>query len=311
MLELNKQMLTVHGDRILAIRDALLAPPEGVALEPGAPSARPLTSLSGITPEALAQRAVVESHRVQSTDGTEVPYYLVRPAQAPGPMPLLLWIHGGPMSQWGQTWHWRWNALVAVSHGMAVALPNPRGSTGLGHDYKHQIWHNNWGGQCYRDLMCVTDALVARPDIDADRTCAMGGSFGGYMTNWIGGQTDRFRCLVTHASIFDFTQFGLTTDLPAWWALSIGDPWADPEAMGRYSPVRHAPDWTTPVLILHGEKDYRCPIGESLALFEALRRHDVDAELCVFPDENHWILKPRNVVAWYTTVFEFLHRKMR
>ncbi len=222
--------------------------------------------------------------------------------------PGLLWIHGGPVHAFSDGWHWRWNALVAASWGFRVLLPNPTGSTGFGQAHVEGIWGNTWGGQCYRDLMAVTDVFQARGDIGP--VCAMGGSFGGYMSNWIGANTDRFEALVTHASIFDLSAFHGVTDFPGWWILEMGgvDPYTDRAGFDRYSPREYVAGWTTPTLVIHGDRDYRCPVGESLALFEALQSHGVQAELLVFPDENHWILKPRNVVAWYEAVREFLGR---
>ncbi len=174
------------------------------------------------------------------------------------------------------------------------------------------IWGNMWGAQCYADLMAVTDAFAARPGVDSARLAAMGGSFGGYMTNWIGGNTDRFQALVTHASIYDLPAFHGVTDLPAFWVLQMGglDPWRQATEFARYSPRDLIGKWKTPTLIIHGEKDYRCPIGEGLALFEGLRAHGVEAELLVFPDENHWILKPRNIVAWYEAVRAWLDARV-
>ena len=158
--------------------------------------------------------------------------------------------------------------------------------------------------------MAGADALMARQDVDPERVCAMGGSFGGYMTNWIGTQTDHFRCLITHASLYSFHQFGFTTDNPAWWRIEVGDPWTDRVSHERYSPDAHARAWTTPTLVIHGDKDYRVPVTESLALFETLERQGVEAELAIFPDENHWILKPRNIVAWYALIFDYLERHL-
>jgi dipeptidyl aminopeptidase/acylaminoacyl peptidase len=224
----------------------------------------------------------------------------------------MLWIHGGPIGMDADGWHWRWNPLLAVSEGYAVALPNPRGSTGFGQEFIQGIWGNVWGGQCFEDLMSVTDAIESRKDVDPLRVMAMGGSFGGYMTNWIGTQTARFRCLITHASIFTMAQFVGVTDHPAWWYLEMGgeDPYQDPPHFDRYAPVKHIRNWKTPTLIIHGELDYRCPISEGLYLFEALQYHKVPSELLIFPDENHWILKPKNAVTWYETVFDFASRHM-
>ena len=293
------------------LRSTLLEAPECFVTDARAGS-RPkvLARLSG---HEKADYAVVENLRAASTDGAPIQFFLVRPKNARGPLPLLLWIHGGPIGMDTDGWHWRWNPLLAVAAGYAVALPNPRGSTGFGQQFIQGIWGNVWGAQCYDDLMAVTDALVARPDVDGARTMAMGGSFGGYMTNWVGTQTDRFKCLVTHASIVTMAQFTGTTDHPAWWYLEMGgeDPYADMAKFDRYAPIRHIKNWKTPVLIIHGELDYRCPINEGLNLFEALQYHGVPSELLVFPDENHWILKPRNAVAWYEAVLEFIGRHLK
>ncbi len=137
----------------------------------------------------------------------------------------------------------------------------------------------------------------------------MGGSFGGYMANWIGGQTDRYRALITHASLYDLRSFWGTTDAARWFGHQLGGvPIDDDEYFARYSPHRFVKSWKSPTLVIHGEKDYRVPIGEGLALYEALRHQGVESELLVFPDENHWILKPRNVTEWYGHVLRFLDK---
>ncbi|MBK0392326.1 alpha/beta hydrolase family protein [Ramlibacter algicola] len=293
-------------------RSTLLDAPE-CHVHDGRPDSapRPLARLSGFEPATAW--AETESITTLSDDGTPIQSWITRPKNAAAPSPVLLWIHGGPIGMSGDGWHWRWNSLLAVAQGYTVVQPNPRGSTGFGQQFIQGIWGNVWGGQCYRDLMAVTDALEKRADVDPTRIMAMGGSFGGYMTNWIGTQTQRFRCLITHASIVTMANFTGTTDHPAWWYLEMGgeNPYAQPDAYDRYAPIRHIANWKTPVLILHGEKDYRCPVGEGLNLFEALQYHGVESELAIFPDENHWILKPRNVVAWYEQVLGFLGKHMQ
>jgi len=272
-------------------------------------SPRMLAGLSGFT---RADWAEVERCKSPSNDDVPIQYFFMKPKGAAGPLPTLLWIHGGPIGMDADGWHWRWNPLLAVAAGYAVALPNPRGSTGFGQDFIQGIWGNVWGDQCFKDLMCVTDAIEARADVDSKRVMAMGGSFGGYMANWIGTQTARFRCLITHASIFTMAQFTGVTDHPAWWYLEMGgeDPFADQARFDRFAPVKHVKNWKTPTLIIHGEHDYRCPISEGLNLFEALQYHKVPSELLIFPDENHWILKPKNAVVWYESVLEFIGRYM-
>ena len=299
--------LVLADGRIAAIRSSLTDAPECWTMASDRNSKpKPLARLSGFA--EASKWAEVQSFSVRSTDGKPIQTFLVKPKDARGTLPLAFWIHGGPMACNLDGWHWRWNPLLLVAQGYAVALPNPRGSTGFGQDFIQGIWGNVWGAQCYKDLMAVADALGKRPDLDAKRTMAMGGSFGGYMTNWIGTQTTRFRCLITHASVFTMAQFTGTTDHPAWWYLEMGgeNPYKDPERFDRYAPVRHVAKWKTPCLVIHGEKDYRCPINEGLNLFEALQYHKVPSELLVFPDENHWILRPRNIVAWYDSVLGFI-----
>jgi dipeptidyl aminopeptidase/acylaminoacyl peptidase len=296
--------------RIAGLRSTVVQPPEVFVLKPdfGSELHQP-AALSGFE---TATWVVREPLQVVSTDGTPIHALLIKPAGAVGPLPLVLWIHGGPMTMSGDGWHWRWNPLLLVAQGYAVALANPRGSTGFGQRFVQEIWGNVWGDQCYRDLMAVTDFLCKRPDIDSRRLAAMGGSFGGYMVNWIGTQTDRFRCLVSHASVVNMSGITGVTDHPPEWYLEMGgeNPYVDPERFDRFAPIRYIQQWRTATLITHGERDYRCPIGEGLSLFEALQYHGVDSELVVFPDENHWILKPRNIVSWYQAVLEFSRRHL-
>ena len=297
--------------RIAGVRTTFLEPPEAFVVQAQADS--PPQTLARLSGFAFPEWAEVEHCTAKSTDGVDVQYFVMKPTKVEGNRPVLLWIHGCPIGMTGDAWHWRWNPLLAVARGYTVVQPNPRGSTGFGQDYIQGIWGNVWGDQCYKDLVAVADAIEERPDVDRTRIMAMGGSFGGYMTNWIGTQTARFRCLITHACVTTMAQFTGTTDHPAWWYLEMGgeNPYADPAKFDRYAPIRYVSEWKSPALIIHGEQDYRCPINEGLNLFEALQYHGVPSELLIFPDENHWILKPRNIVAWYEAVLEFIERHMK
>lgn len=273
---------------------------------------RLLASLSGFTEEHGAAIATMQSRWTPGDGGTLVQWFLVEPTQAAGRTPLLLWIHGGPVSQYADGWHWRWNPLVAAAHGYAVAMPNPRGSTGRGQAFIDGVFGNTWGGACYLDLLACVDEAVTLPDIDGTRVAAMGGSFGGYMANWIGTQTDRFRALVSHAGLFHLHGFYGATDYPGYMANEFGaHPFeGDLALFRRFSPDAHVMKWKTPVLLIHGEKDYRVPITEALIAFEAIRTAGADAELVVFPDENHWILRPRNARAWYEAWLAFVGKHL-
>ncbi|WP_375141879.1 alpha/beta fold hydrolase [Zhihengliuella sp.] len=243
-------------------------------------------------------------------DGTRVRGWLALPdgASAESPAPLLLWIHGGPVSSWNQ-WSWRWTPWVAVAQGYAVLLPDPALSTGYGQSFIDRGW-GTWGDAPFTDLMAITDAVEAREEIDATRTAAMGGSFGGYMSNWVAGQTDRFKAIVTHASLWALDGFGPTTDASYYWAREMSE-----EMQEKYSPHRYVDRIRTPMLVIHGDKDYRVPIGEGLRLwYELLSKSGLpQAEdgstphrFLYFPDENHWILTPQHAKVWYQVVLGYL-----
>ena len=220
------------------------------------------------------------------------------------PAPLVVFIHGGPLSSWS-AWSWRWNPWLLAARGYAVLLGDPALSTGYGQAFVER-GRGRWGAEPFTDLMALVDGCVARPEVDERRIAAMGGSFGGYMANWVAGQTDRFRCIVTHASIWSLEQFHGTTDHAAWWEREFGSPEAMPERYRDSSPDRNLARIRTPMLVIHGERDHRVPIGEALRLWTDLTRTGVEARFLYFPDENHWILTPPHVRVWYETVLAFL-----
>ncbi|GAA2872121.1 S9 family peptidase [Streptosporangium fragile] len=284
---------------VYALRSAVDAAPAPVrvtadgAVEPLA-SPAPAPELPGTLTEVTAT----------ADDGATVRAWLVLPegASAESPAPFLLWIHGGPLASWND-WSWRWNPWIMAQHGYAVLLPDPCLSTGYGPEMIRRGWAG-WGPRTHADLMAITDAALELPGVDASRTAAMGGSFGGYMANWVAGHTDRFRAIVTHASLWHLDQFAGTTDASMYWQREFGAPGG--ELYDRLSPHRSLERITTPMLVIHGDKDYRVPIGEGLRLWWDLQRSGVESKFLYFPDENHWVLKPGNAVVWYETVLAFL-----
>lgn len=291
------------GSAVYALRAAVDVPACPVRLDPSAADQAPATLPA---PGAVEVPGRLTEITATAEDGTPLRSWLVLPtgASAAAPAPLLLWIHGGPLMSWN-SWSWRWNPWLMAAKGYAVLLPDPALSNGYGPKMVERGW-GAWGVAPYTDLMTVTDAACARDDIDDTRTGAMGGSFGGYMANWVATQTDRFRAIVTHASLWHLEQMFGTTDGADYWQREFGEPLARPERYEANSPHRFVDRIRTPMLVVHGDRDYRVPIGEGLRLWYDLRRNGVPAKFLYYPDENHWVLTPGNAAVWYETVFAFL-----
>ncbi|HEY0083718.1 MAG TPA: S9 family peptidase [Pyrinomonadaceae bacterium] len=249
--------------------------------------------------------------------GTKVSGWLVKPANlaAGKKYPLLVLIHGGPQGAWNDAWSYRWNPQIFASAGYMVFMPNPRGSTGFGQQFTDEI-SGDWAGKVYTDIMNGVAQVAARPEVDRERIGAAGGSYGGYMVNWILGHNDdprvKFKALVSHAGVFNLvSMYGVTEELwfPEW--EFKGTPWDNPELYARWSPHLHAKNFKTPTLVTHGELDYRVPIGEGFQLFTYLQKQNVPSKLLYFPDEGHWILKPQNSALWYNTVLGWFDQYLK
>jgi dipeptidyl aminopeptidase/acylaminoacyl peptidase len=296
--------VALDGRELFALRADIDRPPTPVRLTVDVADQDPVV-LRG-PGQALPLPGHVEEVETVAPDGARVRAWLVLPAGAGAdhPAPLALWVHGGPLMSWN-AWSWRWNPWLLAARGWAVLLPDPALSQGYGDDFVERGW-GKWGPVPFADLMAVTDTAIARDDIDGSRTAAMGGSYGGYMANWIAGHTDRFQAIVTHASLWTTDHFTGATDHPWAWEQEWGHPLERPERFELNSPHLHVAAIRTPMLVIHGDRDYRVPIGEGLRLFADLVRHGVEVKFLYFPDENHWVLKPGNAKVWYQTVFAFL-----
>jgi dipeptidyl aminopeptidase/acylaminoacyl peptidase len=292
------------GSSIFAVRSSYSQPPVVVRIDPQATDQEAVELPSPGAGQSLPGR--VEEVRTQAADGSPLRGWLVLPqeASAESPAPLVLWVHGGPMGSWN-AWSWRWCPHLLAERGYAVLLPDPALSTGYGQRMLERGW-DGWGKAPYDDVIRMTDAALERADLDGTRTAAMGGSFGGYMANWIATQTDRFDAIVTHASLYALDQFRGTTDDVTFWERVFGDLATKPDRYRDNSPHLYAERIRTPMLVIHGDKDYRVPIGEALRLWTDLMRAEIPAKFLFFPDENHWILKPGNARLWYDTVLAFL-----
>jgi dipeptidyl aminopeptidase/acylaminoacyl peptidase len=291
------------GGALYALRSSYAAPPHPVRIDlDGTVTTLPCVELPSLPGDVTEVTAA-------APDGTPIRSWLTLP-EGDDPAPLVLWIHGGPLASWN-AWHWRWNPWLLTAMGYAVLMPDPALSTGYGQDFIQRGW-GAWGFAPYTDLMAATDAACAHPRVDGTRTAAMGGSFGGYMANWIAGHTDRFDAIVTHASLWALDQFGPTTDGAYWWAREMTT-----EMTEQNTPHRHVGAIRTPMLVIHGDKDYRVPIGEGLRLwYELLADSALPAaddgtsphEFLYFPTEGHWVLAPQHAKVWYQVVTAFLGR---
>ena len=217
--------------------------------------------------------------------------------------PVKYLIHGGPEGAWGDDWSYRWNPELFAANGYVIVMVNFHGSTGYGQKFIDAI-NGNWGGPPYQDLMLGLDyAEQHNPFIDKDHECALGASYGGYAINWIEGHTTRFKCLVSHDGMFNtISAYGTTEEL--WfneWEFK-GTPWTNRALYDKWSPEMFATNFKTPLLVVHGQLDYRLDVSEGFQLFTTLQRLKVPSKMLYFPDEGHWVLKPQNGRLWYQTV---------
>ncbi len=256
----------------------------------------------------------VEGFSFSGADGEKVAGWLLRP---PGFVegkryPVAFLIHGGPQGAWHDEWHGRWNYQMFAAPGYAVVAINPRGSTGYGQKFTDQI-SRDWTGRVYEDLMLGLDhALKTYPFLDKTRMAAIGGSYGGFMVNWIAGHTDRFRALISHAGVFDLTSKYSTTEelwFPEW--EFGGPPWKEPEHYRERSPSAFVENFQTPTLVIHGALDFRVPDAQGLGMFTALQRRGIPSRYVFFPDEGHWIAKPANRIVWWREVASWLEKYLK
>ena len=275
----------------------------------------PIANISRANAEVLSQLDLKrpESVEVPVEGGVKMHMWILKP---PGFDPAKKWpvvylVHGGPQSAWEDGWSWRWNPQVWAAWGYVVVMPNPRGSTGFGQKFVDEI-SGDWGGKCYRDLVAGLDHVCALPYVDKDRIGGAGGSFGGYMMDWfaVNDVAKRFKCLISHCSVWNFESMWGTTDELWFDELEHGGlPWEVPGKYREFSPHTKSANLgknKTPMLVIHNDLDFRCPIGQGHELFAALQRQGVPSRFVNFPDEGHWVLKPRNSQYWHKEVHDWL-----
>jgi dipeptidyl aminopeptidase/acylaminoacyl peptidase len=307
------------GKTIAFMRDAVERPGEVYVATVGATGATGIRQLTHENDALVAQLKLspAEDFWFKGANGDSVQGMLIRPPnwEAGKKFPVLFLIHGGPQGAWLDQWHGRWNFSLFASPGFGVIAINPRGSTGYGQKFVDEIT-KDWGGKVYTDLMNGLDAALARnPWLDSTRMGAAGGSYGGYMANWIAGHSTRFKALFSHAGVYNLeNMYGATEEIwfPDW---EYGGPYWDKTAMETqyrvFSPHLFAGNFKTPMLVVAGELDYRVPYYESVSLFTALQRQNIPSRLIIFPDEGHWINKPLNQRLWWNEALGWFQKYLR
>jgi dipeptidyl aminopeptidase/acylaminoacyl peptidase len=270
--------------------------------------------LTHVNQAALAQRKFGEYEQFSFAgwNNENVFGYVVKPPdfKRDQKYPVAFLVHGGPQGSFANSWNWRWNAQAFAGAGYGVVMIDFHGSTGYGQAFTDSI-SGDWGGKPLEDLkLGLAAALKQYPWLEGDHACALGGSYGGYMMNWIAGQwPDRFKCLVSHDGIFDNRSMYYSTEelwFPEW--ENGGPEYRNPAAYAKHNPVDYVTQWKTPTLVIHGQQDYRVPDAQGLSVFTALQRQGIPSELLYFPNENHWVLKPADSIQWYDTVLAWMDR---
>ncbi|MFC0253800.1 S9 family peptidase [Massilia consociata] len=306
----------VRGDTIAYTQANLSSGAQLFSMKLGKGSAAPV-QLTNVNAERLADVRFGQSEQFsfQGANGETVYGHVMKPWNAePGKKyPIAFIVHGGPQGSFGNSWSYRWNPQVYAGAGYAAVFIDFHGSTGYGQKFTDSI-SGDWGGKPLEDLQKGLDAAVKKyPWLDRERSCALGASYGGYMMNWIAGNwNDGFRCLVNHAGVFDTRGMAYSTEEQWFTDWESGGPYfAVPQNHERFNPVHHVNKWKTPMLVIQGDLDFRIPTAQALSTFTALQRKGVDSKLLVFPDENHWILKPANSLQWHHTVIGWLDQYLK
>ncbi len=304
----------VAGERIVYALSTLRSPAELFSVRPDGTGVRRLTDINRER-VAAAKMGDYEQFTFAGWNDETVYAYVVKPIDfdPTRTYPVAFLIHGGPQGSFGNVFHYRWNPQAYAGAGYAAVMVDFHGSVGYGQAFCDSI-RGDWGGKPLVDLQKGLAAALERyPWMDGDRVGALGGSFGGYMVNWIAGQwPDRFRCLVNHDGNLDERMAYFDTEelwFPEW--DHVGTPWENPEGYEKHNPVRFVQNWEAPMLVIHGAHDFRVVDTQGLGTFNALQRRGIPSRLLYFPDENHWVLKPQNSIQWYDTVIGWLDRWLK
>lgn len=305
--------MSPDGKSLVFLRESINAPAELYRMDVDGKNLRQITRVNAERVAGLEMNPK-EDFWFDGAGGTKIHGWIVKPPafDATKKYPLVYLIHGGPQGQWGDQFHYRWSAQMFAGRGYVVAMVNPRGSTGYGQKFTDEI-SRDWGGKVYGDLMSGVDYILKTYSfIDGNRMAAAGASYGGYMINWIAGHTDRFKCLINHDGVFNpWSMYGTTEEL--WfveWEFG-GTPYKNPELYNKWSPLLNAHKFKTPMLVVHGQQDFRVDVSEGFQVFTALQRQGIKSKMLYFPDEGHWVMKPANAELWYKTLLDWLDEHLK
>lgn len=306
---------TPDGQVLIASRMSISAPSEIFRVDVETGEAEPLTR---VNEELLAgvKMGEVRKRMVKATDGKEILTWVIYPPDfdPSNEYPALLYAQGGPQSAVSQFFSYRWNFQLMAANGYVVVAPNRRGLPGFGLAWNEEI-SGDWGGQSMRDLLSAIDDVAAESYVDSNRLGAVGASFGGYSVYWLAGNHEgRFAAFVAHAGVFNLeSMYGATEELFFVNFDLEGPYWENPKpkSYDQFSPHRFAQNWDTPMLIIHGEKDFRVPVTEAFQAFTVLQSKGIESRLLYYPEEGHWILQPQSGLLWHRVFFDWLDRFLK
>ncbi len=309
--------ITLMGDRILCKRHSMAEADEIYSFSPA--NGKELAQLTTENKHIYDQieRGKVEPHWMKTTDGKQMLTWVIYPPHfdPAKKYPTLLFCEGGPQTPVSQFWSYRWNFQIMAANDYIIVAPNRRGLPGFGLEWNEAI-SGDYGGQCMKDYLTAIDEMAKEPYVDADRLGCVGASFGGYSVYWLAGHHEkRFKAFIAHSGIFNLEQQYLETE-ESWFAnWDLGGPYWEKNKTTEHtysnSPHHFVDKWDTPILCIHGEKDYRILASQGMAAFNAAVLRGVPAQLLVYPDENHWILRPQNGILWQRTYFEWLDKWLK
>ena len=305
------------GDKLIAMRHSMSAADEIFTVSPSTGEATQLTYENKYLYDQM-EMGKVEGRWMKTTDGKQMLTWIIYPPHfTPNKKyPTLLYCEGGPQSPVSQFWSYRWNFQIMAAHDYIIVAPNRRGLPGFGKEWNEEI-SGDYGGQCMKDYFTAIDEFSKEPFVDKDRLGCVGASFGGFSVYWLAGHHNgRFKAFIAHDGIFNMEMQYLETE-EMWFAnWDMGGAYWDKQnktAQRTFanSPHRFVDKWDTPILCIHGEKDYRILANQGMAAFNAAILRGIPAELLIYPDENHWVLQPQNGVLWQRTFFEWLDKWLK